>query len=292
MPTLKGCLCALTLALNVLVMTLAMTPFALLKLVVRTGGVRAFVDRALNALALRWVRTNRWWMALAGRTRWDVQGLEGLQRDRWYLICCNHQSWVDILVLQAVFLDRAPMLKFFLKRELIYVPVIGLAWWALDFPFMRRQGGRESLEQDLAAARAACGHFRAVPTAVLNFVEGTRFSEAKRTGQHAPYRHLLKPKAAGLAMVLDTMGDLVDAVLDVTIVYPQGAPRFWDLLTGRVEAVTVRVARVEPDAIGFEGLADPTERFKATRRWLNARWSTKDGEIEALLRAGTDRRAA
>lgn len=292
MPTLKGCVSALILTVNVLVMTLAMTPFALLKLAVRTGAVRAFVDRVLNALALRWVRTNGAWMALAGRIRWDVRGVEELHPDRWYAVCCNHQSWVDILVLQSVFLDRAPMLKFFLKRELIYVPVIGLAWWALDFPFMRRQGGRESLEQDLAAARSACEHFRAVPTTVLNFVEGTRFSESKRSGQRSPYRHLLKPKAAGLSMVMDTMGDLLDGILDVTIVYPGGAPRFWDLLTGRVEAVTVRVTRIEPGALGLDGLVDPTERFKAIRRWLNARWSEKDREIDALLGAGPDREAA
>ena len=110
-----------------------------------------------------------------GRTRWDVQGLEGLEPGGWYLVSSNHQSWVDILVLQKIFNRRIPLLKFFLKRELIWVPVIGLAWWALDFPFMRRRGGLAGAE-DLERARQACRKFSVVPTSVINFLEGTRYT--------------------------------------------------------------------------------------------------------------------
>ncbi len=70
-----------------------------------------------------------------------MQGVDSLHQRGWYLVSSNHQSWVDILVLQRIFHGRIPFLKFFLKQELIWVPVIGLAWWALDFPFMKRGKG-------------------------------------------------------------------------------------------------------------------------------------------------------
>ena len=100
--------------------------------------MRAAIDRVLNAIATAWIAGNSGWMRLTQRTQWDVAGIDGLDYRGWYMVNCNHQSWVDILVLQHLLNRRIPLLKFFLKQQLIYVPVIGLAWWALDFPFMRR----------------------------------------------------------------------------------------------------------------------------------------------------------
>jgi 1-acyl-sn-glycerol-3-phosphate acyltransferase len=162
-----------------------------------------------------------------------VQGLDGLHLQGWYLLACNHLSAVDILVLQHVFHGRIPFLKFFLKRELIWVPLIGMAWWALDFPFMRRGKTREAQRQDLETARAACEKFRHQPTSVMNFVEGTRVSAEKIASERSPYKHLLKPKVGGLSVALATMGEQFEALLDVTLVYPDGVPSFWDLLCGR-----------------------------------------------------------
>jgi len=222
------------------------------------------------------------WMALVQRIRWDVQGLDGLRRKGWYLVSSNHQSWVDILVLQKVFHRRVPFLKFFLKRQLLYVPVMGLAWWALDFPFMRRGTGSRSA--DLATARKACEKFRLVPTSVMNFLEGTRFSPAKRDRQGSPYRHLLKPKVGGLATALSAMGERFDALLDVTIVYPGGVPTFWDLLSGKVREVVVRVRELEipKDLLGGDYEGDPVFRARM-QAWVQAMWADKDARIEALI---------
>ncbi len=212
----------------------------------------------------------------------QAQGLEGLRRKGWYLVSSNHQSWVDILVLQKVFHRRVPFLKFFLKRQLLYVPVMGLAWWALDFPFMRRRSG--SRTRDLATARQACEKFRQIPTSVMNFLEGTRFSAAKRDAQGSPYRHLLKPKVGGLATALSAMGERFDALLDVTIVYPHGVPTFWDLLSGKLWAVVVRVREraipVELLAGDYEG--DPVFRARM-QAYVHDLWTEKDRHIEALL---------
>jgi 1-acyl-sn-glycerol-3-phosphate acyltransferase len=196
-------------------------------------------------------------------------------------VSSNHQSWVDILVLQKVFHRRVPFLKFFLKRQLLFVPVIGLAWWALDFPFMRRRTGSRS--QDLATARKACERFRQIPTSVMNFLEGTRFSPGKRDAQQSPYRHLLKPKVGGLATALGAMGERFDALLDVTILYPEGVPTFWDLLCGKLKQVVVRVREREIPKELLDGDYEGDPAFRARMQaWVQDMWTEKDRYIEEM----------
>jgi 1-acyl-sn-glycerol-3-phosphate acyltransferase len=270
---------------NVLAICSGMFPVALLKLAAPRGAVRRTADRVLNHLAEAWIAVNGWWMALVQRTRWDVHGVEGLRRHGWYLVNANHQSWVDILVLQKVFHRRVPFLKFFLKRELFYVPVMGLAWWALDFPFVRRKGGSRGRGLDLATTRKACDRFKQIPTSVINFLEGTRFSRAKQAAQGSPYRHLLKPKTGGLATALGAMGERFDAMLDVTIHYPQGVPSFWDLLSGRVREVVVRVRELEipKEMLGGDYEGDPAFRARM-QAWIQEVWAEKDHHLEELVR--------
>ena len=263
-----------------------------MKLVVPAKPVRAAIDRVLNWIATQWVAGNSGWMALTQRTQWDVAGLAELPYRGWYMVNCNHQSWVDILVLQHLLNRRIPMLKFFLKQQLIYVPVIGLAWWALDFPFMRRHSDAELRRHpekrfdDIEATRRACEKFALVPTSVMNFAEGTRFTAAKHRTQHSPYRHLLKPKAGALALALNALGGKFDALLDVTIVYPDGVPTFWQFLCGSMRRVIVR-ARQVPIPLELRGgdySRDPKYR-KAFQHWLQEIWREKDVTITGLLGA-------
>jgi 1-acyl-sn-glycerol-3-phosphate acyltransferase len=277
-----GALVALTVACSTTLLFSLMIPLALLKLVVPWTPLRRLADHGLNALATLWITINSGWMALVGPTRWDVRGLEGLNPRGWYLVVSNHQSWVDILVLQRTLSRRIPFLKFFLKRQLIYVPVIGLAWWALDFPFMHRRGGAAGRE-DLARTRAACEKFKRVPTSVINFLEGTRNTPAKHAAQQSPYRHLLKPKVGGVAVALATLGDRFDALLDVTIVYPDGPPTFWQLLSGQVRQVVVDIRRQPIPAALTAGdyATDPAMRGQV-QDWINGLWRDKDARIDAL----------
>ncbi len=286
-PTLRGIVTATTLALSTPLLTLLMLPPSLVKLLVPAEGVRALCDRALTALATAWVAINNAWIAALrprGAPDWDVQGLDGLQRRGWYLVSPNHQSWVDILVLQRVFHGRIPFLKFFLKQELIWVPVIGLAWWALDFPFMKRGKGSGARSADLQTTRRACEKFKRIPTSVINFVEGTRYTPAKHAAQRSPYRHLLKPKIGGLGIALATMGEQFTALLDVTIAYPQGTPRFWDLLCGRLDAVSVRVQQraLPPDVLGGDPATDKAYRQRLGE-WVDGQWREKDALLDTLL---------
>lgn len=282
---LRGALSVFALVLNTLTIAASLVPPALLKLLVPAASTRRVADQVLTALASSWVAINNAWIAaVRPGARWDVQGVAALNPRGWYLVTSNHQSWVDILVLQRIFHGHVPFLKFFLKRELIWVPVIGLAWWALDFPFMRRGGGRSARGQDLEATRRACEKFKRIPTAVMSFLEGTRFTPGKHAEQESPYRYLLKPKVGGLGIALATMGEQFEALLDVTIVYPHGAPRFWDLMCGRVDSVIVRVQRRDIPRDLLDTTADAERaRHQRLSRWVEDQWVEKDQLIKGLL---------
>ncbi|MED5621967.1 acyltransferase [Ideonella sp. BN130291] len=298
--TVRGCAAFLLLLLNSVFWCSLLFICASVKLLLPFTAVRRLIDPVLNAIATSWIACNTGWMRLTQRTRWDVQGVDTLQRDGWYMVLCNHQSWVDILVLQRALNRRVPMLKFFLKQQLLYVPMMGLAWWALDFPFLRRHG-RAALaknpalaQQDRDATRRACEKFALVPTSVMSFPEGTRFTAAKHQGQRSPYRHLLKPKAGALAMSLDAMGTKFRSVIDATIVYPQGTPTFWEFLCGRTQCVVVRVRElpIPQELFGGDYAGDSAHRARF-HQWLEALWTEKDAQISALLGpAAATRRSA
>lgn len=246
-------------------------------------------NNRLVRIAESWIGVNSAMIRGATRTRLELDLPEGLQRSANYLVLSNHQSWVDIPMLQLAFNRRIPFLRFFLKKELIWVPLLGVAWWALDFPFMRRYSKEQLARRpelagtDIDATRRACEKFREVPVSVMNFVEGTRFTPEKHARGSA-YRHLLRPKAGGVAFVLDAMGNAIHRVLDVTIVYPGGKPTMMDLLCNRIPAVRMHVRElpVPADAIGadYESDADFRASFQG---WINGLWADKDARIASML---------
>lgn len=288
---MKWAFAAIVLLLNIAVNFSLLLPVALVKLVLPFKGVRAVADALMNGIAENWISVNCFWMAAVGHTRWQITGAESVKRRGWYLVSSNHQSWVDILVLQKVFNRRIPLLKFFIKHELIYVPIMGLCWWALDFPFMKRKGGASAIK-DLETARKACEKFKIIPTSVISFAEGTRYTPGKAKQQQTPFRHLLKPKAGGVGMALETMGELFNAVLDVTIVYPHGVPTFVDLMTGKMDEVVVQVRELPvPPHLLVNAQGQPAPRA-ALQAWVNELWLAKDAEIDRIMAAHPPKLAA
>lgn len=287
-----GALAALLMILNALFWVPILLTFAVVKLLIPVHRVRLLIDPVLLRIAENWISGNSAWMALTQRTQWDVQGIDGLNPRSWYLVNCNHQSWVDILVLQHLLNRRIPLLKFFLKQQLIWVPVMGLAWWALEFPFMRRHSEAyltkhpEMRGKDQETTRKACEKYALIPTSVMNFLEGTRFTPAKHQRQSSPFKHLLKPKVGGMALALNAMGDKFQAILDVTIVYPDGAPTFGQFVCGRVQRIVVRVRTlpVPQHLVQGDYAGDPAVR-EAFQKWGQQLWQDKDAQIEALLQA-------
>lgn len=276
MPLLTTIVSAIFYTSNTVLVLLCMLPFIVLKLL-PIAALQLWATKILNALAQGWCARNSWWVGVSNPVQWTFDIPENLAMHNWYLVICNHQSWVDIVVLQKALNHKIPFLKFFIKRELLYVPLLGLAWWALDFPFVRRRG-RATARQDLQAARRACEKFSRLPTSVMSFVEGTRFSRDKHQDQQSPYQHLLAPKSGGIGVALETMGDLFTAALDVTIIYPEGTPNFADLIAGRIRAVQVHVQYlpIPPECLPQ---ANGSIARARVQDWLNTVWQAKDARM-------------
>ena len=286
---LLGVLNSLLLAVNTVFWCVLLYIPGILKLIIPVRAWRVFCTRLIIWISQCWVACNSGWMRLTHRTTWDVSGVEGLSREGWYLVMSNHQSWVDIFALQHIFNRRIPFLKFFIKQELIWVPVIGLAWWALDFPFMKRYSPDylkkhpEKRGEDMEATRRACEKFRYTPVSVMNFPEGTRFTPAKHAGQQSPYKHLLRPKAGGTAFVLEAMGDTLSTLLDVTIAYPNGRPGLWEFMCGRVTHIVIRVEQVPipQHLLGGSDSEDESHRQRV-KQWQEELWERKDKLLDEL----------
>ena len=285
-----GILNALLLIGNIIICCGPLFALSIIKLVLPFKTTRRLIDPLIIVIAEFWISCNKGWMNLTHKTQWRVQGVEQLAYKGWYLVNANHQSWVDILVLQYVLNRKIPLLKFFLKQELIWVPIMGLAWWALDFPFMKRYT-REYLEkhpekkgQDLKTTQKACEKFEIIPTSVMNFLEGTRFTQAKHDRQKSPFRHLLKPKAGGIAFVLEAMNGRFTHILNATIVYPQGIPNFWQFMCGEMKEVIVHLENtpIPADLIKGDYNNDPVYR-ENFQRWVHQLWLDKDKKIDGIL---------
>jgi 1-acyl-sn-glycerol-3-phosphate acyltransferase len=277
---LRGALSLFLFTLNTVAWTFPLLFFHLLKLALPGKGWRRFWSGVQNRIGTAWISFNNWNLGLTNPARWDIQGVKGLSRDHWYLVIANHRSWVDILVLQRVFNGKIPFLKFFLKKELFWVPFLGLAWWSLDYPFLARSA---TASKDLEAIQKAAKKFKTLPVSVMNFVEGTRFTPEKHEKQHSPYTHLLKPKVGGMTFLLSSMGEEIKSILDVTIAYPQGTPTMWGFLCGEAEDIRVRVKVIPVD----EGLVGDYGKDKAFRRrftdWQKELWTEKDRVLEELI---------
>jgi 1-acyl-sn-glycerol-3-phosphate acyltransferase len=288
--TWKGVLTISLMTLNVIAWCTVLFTVALLKLLVPLKAWRRLTSRVMTALAEGWIGTNNAIFRIMGSLPLDVRGLESLSTREWYLVVSNHRSWVDILVLQAVFNRRIPFLKFFLKQQLIWVPFLGLAWWALDFPFMRRHSPEflekhpERRGEDLDVTRVACEKFRLIPTSVMNFVEGTRYTERKHAALKSQYRNLLAPRPGGTSFVLSAMGGMLHAMLDVTIAYRGRTPSLWDLCCGRPGTVIVDIHKRPIDQWMSAGDYANDPAFRARfKDWLAGLWTEKDRLLDGLL---------
>lgn len=281
----------LLLTLNTLLHVGPLLIMALLKALLRLDKARLVLDRWLMAIATNWIAVNSWMIDHFTGLEVHAEGLpEQPLLDGHFMMLCNHQSWVDIPVLQKLFNHRLPFLRFFLKSQLIWVPLLGLAWWAMDFPFMKRYSREqvarrpELAGRDIEATRKFCKKFDRIPITVGNFVEGTRLTPAKHAEQASPYRHLLKPRAGGTAFVMNAMGARLDTLVDVTLVYPHGRGELADLFADRIPEVRahVRIIAIPERLRGGDYVADSAYRADF-QEWLNALWQQKDETIQRLL---------
>lgn len=287
---LRGIIATCLLVVNTLLLAPFLIGVSLLRFIIPFRGWQEGCTAVAIWIAELWITFNSFWMRLTQPMQWDVEGIEQLDKKQWYLVTSNHQSWADIFILQYLLNRKIPMLKFFLKRQLIWVPVIGLCWWALDFPFMKRYSKEYLSEnphkrgQDLESTRRACEKFKHIPVSVFNFLEGTRFTSSKHQAQQSPYQWLLKPKAGGIAFVVDALGHSIYALVDITIVYPgHKQPSFTDFMCGRVKKLYVRVQQkaIPDEFLDRNYHKDETFRYEF-QQWVAQLWQEKDALMDKL----------
>ncbi|KTD48908.1 acyltransferase [Legionella rubrilucens] len=286
---LYGVLAIAVLTLSTFFFFIPMLFMGLLKLIPNIR-LKVFCTKVIDGIAFCWADVNKAYINVTQHIDWQVSGLENLKRRDWYLLVANHQSWLDIVVLQCVFNRKIPMLKFFIKDSLKWIPLLGFSWWAMGCPFMKRYS-KEYLAKkphkkgkDLEATRKAIEIFKHTPATIINFVEGTRFTHQKQVKQQSPYDHLLKPKAGGISFVMSTLGKKFNNLLDVTIIYPDTRYSLWDFLCHRmapVIKVCIRPIQI-PDEFTTTQLAYDENTQTAFREWLNEQWRKKDELIGRL----------
>jgi len=250
--------------------------------------LQASIGRVLDTCATGWVTVNYAIQRVFSRMNVHVSGDYELSNKDWYLVVANHQSWVDIVVLQRVFNRKLPFLKFFLKYELIYVPLLGLAWWALDFPFMKRYSKSFLAKhphlkgKDLETTKKSCEKFKHTPVSIMNFMEGTRYNDEKHVKQNSPFKGLLKPKSGGVGFVLTVMGEQLHKVVDVTIYYPNKIPSFYHFLSGQVKNVFMHVDVHDIDRELIGDYSTDKEYKKLVHNWVSGLWQQKEKTLQQL----------
>lgn len=292
--TLKGCFNLLFLILHTIFWCIPLYVLYFFKIISPHKAWLKFINYCLLAVANGWIRTNNLQMDFTLNVKWDLPDFSNLKLKQWYFIICNHQSWTDILVLQRIFLNKVPFIRFFIKKELLWLPILNLAWLAYDFPIMHRHTKEQIAKnpdlrtKDLQATQKACSRYQDFPVTVLNFLEGTRFTPQKHAKQQSPYHHLLIPKSGGFAFAVNVMDKKITHILDVTIIYPEGRKTYWDFLCGRVHHIIVKLTEREIPSELLEGSYADNETYRNQfKQWINDLWQEKDKLLDSFSKTDT-----
>ena len=282
MAIFTGSLSFLLLVINTLFWCSFLLTIAVFKLLLPIESWKTLCTKWIIAIGECWIFCNGLWIKLLHKPQWTVNGFDSLNQSEWYLTMANHQSWADIFVLQGITNRKIPMLKFFMKDVLIWVPVIGLAWWALDMPFLKRYTEEQikknpSLRgKDVIEMKKSFGRFARYPVSIFSFAEGTRFTEAKNASQNSPYKKLLRPKSGGIGLTLSTM-PYIKKVLDFTIKYDSNDRTFWDFLCGRMSKVKIQVKIIDvPESLVQKNYAEDEKFREELKEWLYCIWEEKN----------------
>ena len=208
---------------------------------------------------------NSAWMVHVVGVNFNVNGT--LPDNLNQVIVVNHQTWFDIPILQHIVTGQGPILKFLIKRQLAWLPIVGWICYALNFPRLNRGGDGRAHRQDLDAIKAASSTMHKERGALLIFAEGTRFTAEKHRNQNPPYKKLLNPRPGGLKMALAAMPPGTP-VVDITINYKNGETNFWKCLHGASRDIDIHIE------------AHSAAEIIDARNWLLDRWEQKDKRLQ------------
>ena len=282
MSFLKGVICFLLLILNTLFWCVFLLSLAVIKLIIPFESSKRIFTHLIILIGECWIFCNSLWIKAFHNPKWKVEGFEKLDKKNWYLSVANHQSWADIFILQSITNRKIPMLKFFMKDILIWVPVIGLAWWALDIPFLKRYSEEkikrnpELRGKDITSMKKSFTRFSRYPVSIFIFAEGTRYTKEKKDLQSSPFNNLLLPKPGGIGLTLSTM-PYINKMIDFSIKYESDKKTFWAFLCGEMNEAIVKVNLIDIPQKLLGGDYSEDEIYRDDlKNWLYDIWQEKD----------------
>ncbi|MEC7268895.1 MAG: acetyltransferase [Pseudomonadota bacterium] len=279
---IKGIISFTILLINTLTLATLMIPLGIIKFLIPIKNLRVSFTKLIIKIGEIWISVNSFWVLNLLNPKIEIKGFESLNKNEWYLATSNHQSWADIFMVQMLTNKKIPMLKFFMKHILIYVPVIGICWWALDMPFLKRYT-KEQIKKnpnlqgrDFKEMRKSLNHYSLHPVSVFSYAEGTRFTKRKHEVQASPYKNLLKPKEGGMALALSVIPS-IKFLIDITIIYESPKRSFWDYLCGRLKKIKIFVRKLQiPEEFLNEKLIEDANQRTNFKAWINDIWKEKD----------------
>ena len=277
-----GILSSFILVTNTLILAVLMIPLGVIKFLLPLKTLRASFTKIIIKIGELWISVNSSWVIHLHKPHIEIRGKENLKGNSWFLSTSNHQSAADIFIVQYITNKKIPMLKFFIKYELIYVPVIGICWWALDMPFLKRYTQKQIKKnpklkgRDYKKMKKSLEHYSLHPVSIFSYAEGTRFTRKKHSLQKSEYKNLLKPKEGGLAIALSNVNKIKE-LIDITIIYDSENMGFWNYLCGNIKNIKVFISKIEiPSKYLTENLIASEELRSDFKLWLNNVWKDKD----------------
>ena len=208
--------------------------------------------------------------------------------DKWYMAMSNHQSWADIFVLLVTANKRIPLLKFFMKKELWWIPFVFLANKTLNMPFVNRHSKKAIAKnpslrtKDYENTLKSCKRFLRAPSTIFSYAEGTRFTEEKHRNQNSEYINLLQPKIGGMATALSAMPN-IDTLIDFSLVYKTKKRDAWSFLNGEMSDVKVYIKSYKiPDNLKGRNYSNDEAYREEFKKWVEKIWFEKDKKISEL----------
>jgi 1-acyl-sn-glycerol-3-phosphate acyltransferase len=202
--------------------------------------------RSVVAWAQFWIRFCLWWLALTIGLTHRVRGLENLPPGPM-IIASKHQSSWETLAYTLVFADAAVVLK----RELLFIPIVGWAMARAGNIAVERGEGARALRGLVRQAKAVVGAGRSV----LIFPEGTRVAvddeRPYHVGTAALYRQLALPVVPvalnsgvfwGRRKFVKRPG-VIDVEVLPAIAPGLGRDAFMSTLRERIDTATARLVR-------------------------------------------------
>ncbi len=287
MNPLIGVASFLCLTLNMIFWSSLLFLVGLVRLIIPSKGWKKLWTSVTIFVGETCISFNNAWIKILLRPSISIMGMENLEKQHWYIATSNHQSWGDIFILQKITNRKVPLLRFFMKDVLKWIPIVSIVGWALDMPFLRRYS-KEQIDKnpslrgkDLEQMKKAFKRLETNPGTVFSFAEGTRFTKQKHEDQNSPYKSLLKPKAGGIGVALSTM-PFISTLLDISISYDSDSKSFWSFLCGGMSDIKIKVRSIDiPEDLLNKDYSKDQQFRNDLKDWLNLIWEEKDSFLSS-----------